>query len=239
MLYFPNSNSRQELHLFEMSANNFPAAVLWDMDGTLIDSEPYWLASESALAESYGGTWTIEDGHEMIGKSLYDSSEMLRQKFGIEDLTVQQVIDRMTDEVVSNLKRKLPFRPGALELLLELKRRGIKTALVTMSMRKMALAVTEQIDFPAFDIVVAGDGVKFGKPHPEPYLKAAKLLGVEITDCIAFEDSISGLRSAEAAGTHAIGIPNLIELPKTSTNRIISSLTEVDPDNLELLRVHG
>lgn len=221
-----------------MSTNNFPAAVLWDMDGTLIDSEPYWLASENALAESYGGTWSIDDGHQMIGKSLYDSSALLKEKFGIEDLSVQEVIDRMTDEVIENLKTRLPFRPGALELLMELKRRGIKTALVTMSMRKMALAVTKEISFEAFDVVVAGDDVTFGKPHPEPYLKAAELLGVEITDCIAFEDSSTGLRSAEAAGAHAIGVPNLMELPQRPTNKIISSLTSVDAENLESLRVH-
>jgi haloacid dehalogenase superfamily, subfamily IA, variant 3 with third motif having DD or ED len=107
-----------------------------------------------------------------------------------------------------------------------------------MSMREMALAVTEQISFPAFDVVVAGDEVVHGKPHPEPYLRAAELLGVEIKDCIAFEDSHTGMASAEAAGAHAIGIPNLISLPKRPTNKIIASLTDVDAENLESLRVH-
>lgn len=221
-----------------MSSTNFPAAVLWDMDGTLIDSEPYWLASEASLAKSYGGQWTQQDGHELIGKSLYDSSELLRQRFGISDLNVQEVIDRMTSSVIADLKKRLPFRPGALELLLELRRREIPTALVTMSMRKMALAVTEQIDFPAFDVIVAGDEVVNGKPDPEPYLKAAELLGVDIRDCIALEDSHTGLASAEASGAHAIGIPNLIALPKRPGNKIISSLTIVDIENLESLRVH-
>lgn len=221
-----------------MSTKNFPEAVLWDMDGTLIDSEPYWLASESALAQSYGVSWSEQDGHEMIGKSLYDSSQMLKDKFKIEDLSVQQVIDRMTDEVIANLKLRLPFRPGALELLMELKRAGIKTALVTMSMRRMALTVAQAIDFHAFDEVVAGDDVRFGKPHPEPYLKAAELLEVDIRNCIVFEDSNTGLRSAEAAGAHAIGIPNLIPLPKREGNRIIRSLTEVSVENLSELRIH-
>ena len=221
-----------------MSTKNFPEAVLWDMDGTLIDSEPYWLASESALAQSYGGNWSEQDGHEMIGKSLYDSSQMLKDKFNIEDLSVQQVIDRMTDEVIENLKLRLPFRPGALELLMDLKRAGIKTALVTMSMRRMALTVANAIDFPAFDQVVAGDDVRFGKPDPEPYLKAAELLDVDIRNCIVFEDSNTGLRSAEAAGAHAIGIPNLIPLPKREGNLIIRSLTDVSVDGLNELRVH-
>ena len=208
------------------------------MDGTLIDSEPYWMASEHSLAESYGGVWTEADGHDIIGKSLYDSSAILRAKFNIKDLNEQEVIDRMTDEVIANLRIRLPFRPGALELLMDLKRRGVKTGLVTMSMRRMALAVAEQIDFPAFDVVVAGDDVKHGKPHPEPYLKAAELLGVEITNCLVFEDSNTGLTSAEAAGAHAVGIPNLIPLPKRDSNRIIPSLTLVDVENLAKLRVH-
>lgn len=221
-----------------MSTSNFPAAVLWDMDGTLIDSEPYWLASEVALAESYGGAWSEADGHELIGKSLYDSSALLRKRFGIEDLNVQEVIDRMTASVIADLKQRLPFRPGALELLLGLKQKGIPTALVTMSMRKMALAVTDQIGFAAFDVVVAGDEVVHGKPHPEPYLKAAQLLGVDIRDCIALEDSHTGMAAAEASGAHAIGIPNLISLPKRPGNKIIPSLTVVDVENLESLRVH-
>lgn len=221
-----------------MSTSSFPAAVLWDMDGTLIDSEPYWLASEVSLAESYGGAWSEADGHALIGKSLYDSSELLRQRFGIEDLNVQEVIDRMTASVIADLKRRLPFRPGALELLMGLKQKGIPTALVTMSMRKMALAVTDQIGFAAFDVVVAGDEVVHGKPHPEPYLRAAELLGVDIKDCIAFEDSHTGMASAEASGAHTIGIPNLISLPKRPGNKIIPSLTVVDVENLESLRVH-
>lgn len=221
-----------------MSTKNFPEAVLWDMDGTLIDSEPYWMASETALAARYGASWSEEDGHQMIGKSLYDSSAILKEKFDIQDLSIQEVIDLMTDDVVANLKKRLPFRPGALELLMELKRRGVKTALVTMSMRRMALTVAEAIDFQAFDVVVAGDDVSKGKPDPEPYLKAAELLGVEITNCLVFEDSNTGLRSAEAAGAHAIGVPNLLPLPKRDSNRIINSLTEVSAENLEELRVH-
>ncbi len=215
-----------------MSNSSFPKAVLWDMDGTLIDSEPYWLLSESALASDYGKVWTEADGHQMIGKSLYDSSALLREKFEITDLSIQQVIDRLTNEVVANLKNKLPWRPGALEALMMLKQAGIKTALVTMSMRSMALAVVDAIPFQAFDVVVAGDDVRFGKPHPEPYEKAAKLLGLEPGECVAFEDSTTGLTSAEAAGCIPVGIPNLMPLPATGRRVIVDSLTSV---NLEWL----
>ncbi len=216
-----------------MSTLTFPKAVLWDMDGTLVDSEPYWLLSESALAQDYGKVWTQEHGHELIGKSLYDSSAILKDRFDIKDLTPQQIIDRLTDSVISKLQHSLPWRPGALELLMELKQAGIPTVLVTMSMRRMALAVVDAIPFQAFDLVVAGDDVTHGKPHPEPYQKAAALLGLEPQDCIAIEDSVTGLRSAEAAGCLPLGIVNLMPLEETGTRVIRQSLTTM---NLEALR---
>jgi HAD superfamily hydrolase (TIGR01509 family) len=216
-----------------MSTLTFPKAVLWDMDGTLVDSEPYWLLSESALAEDYGKVWTKEHGHELIGKSLYDSSAILKDRLDIKDLDAQQIIDRLTDSVIDKLQHSLPWRPGALELLMELKQAGVKTALVTMSMRRMALAVVEAIPFQAFDVVVAGDDVTHGKPHPEPYLKAAELLGVEPGECIAIEDSVTGLRSAEAAGCLPLGIVNLMHLEQTGKRVIRPTLTNI---NLETLR---
>ena len=78
----------------------------------------------------------------------------------------------------------------------------------------MAKQVVDAIDFDAFDVIVAGDDVLRGKPHPEPYLKAAELLGFDPKDCISFEDSISGITSAEAAGTIAIGVPNVVPIPE-------------------------
>lgn len=216
-----------------MSTLSFPNAVLWDMDGTLVDSEPYWLLSESALAQDYGKVWTQENGHELIGKSLYDSSAILKDRFDIKDLSAQQIIDRLTDSVISKLQHSLPWRPGALELLMELRQAGVKTALVTMSMRRMALAVVEAIPFQAFDVVVAGDDVTFGKPHPEPYEKAAQLLGFLPSECIAIEDSVTGLQSAEAAGCLPLGIVNLMPLEQTGTRVIRDSLSNI---NLEALR---
>ena len=222
-----------------MSKNAFPLAVLWDMDGTLVDSEHYWSISQNRLAQQYGATWTEEDEKGVIGSSLYDSSDLIKRKFGIEDRSVQEIIDHLTDEVIEQLRQVLPWRPGALELLLDLKQAGIKTALVTMSMRRMALAVAESIPFAAFDVVIAGDDVKYGKPHPEPYLKAAKSLGVDPADCIAFEDSMTGLNSAAAAGTHAIGVTNLVELTPGNDRRVIDSLVGLSSSNLQELRLYA
>ena len=219
-----------------MSTLTFPNAVLWDMDGTLVDSEPYWLLSESALAQDYGKVWTQEHGHELIGKSLYDSSAILKDRLDIKDLDAQQIIDRLTDSVIAKLQQSLPWRPGALELLMELRQAGVKTALVTMSMRRMALAVVEAIPFQAFDVVVAGDDVTFGKPHPEPYLRATELLGFAPEDCIAIEDSVTGLKSAEAAGCLPLGIVNLMPLEQTGTRVIRDSLTNITLETLRGLK---
>ena len=195
-----------------MLFKRLPSAVLWDMDGTLIDSEPHWLRSERELAARHDAEWSEADGKDLVGMSLTDSSQIIVDKLGLP-LTTDEVIQQLTASVSEGLKQEILWRPGARELLLELRRRGVKTALVTMSLRSMALQVVEAMGFDAFDVVVAGDDVIHGKPHAEPYLKAAELLGVKPQECIAFEDSISGILSAEAAGTRAVGIPNVMLIP--------------------------
>lgn len=182
------------------------------MDGTLIDSEPHWLRSERELAAKHDVEWTEEDGKDLVGLSLSVSSKIFVEKLGI-DISTDEVIEKLTASVSAGLKEEIIWRPGARELLIELRRRKVKTALVTMSLRSMALQVIEAMGFDAFDVVVAGDDVVHGKPHAEPYLKAAKLLGVKPEECVAFEDSISGILSAEAAGTKAVGIPNVMMIP--------------------------
>lgn len=195
-----------------MLFKRLPAAVLWDMDGTLIDSEPHWLRSERQLAAEHNAYWTEEDGKGLVGMSLTASSKIIVEKLGL-NLSTEEVIQQLTSSVSEGLKNEIIWRPGAKELLRELRRKGIKTALVTMSLRSMALQVVEAMGFDAFDVIVAGDDVIHGKPHAEPYLKAAELLGVKAEDCVAFEDSISGILSAEAAGTKAVGIPNVMMIP--------------------------
>lgn len=217
-----------------MFGKKLPAAVLWDMDGTLVDSEPYWLLSEKNLAAEHSKEWTEQDGLDLVGMSLYDSSKIIKSKLASE-LHPDEIMHNLTDSVVSHLQREIPWRPGALELLSELKKKGVKTALVTMSLRRMALAVADSVGFEAFDVVVAGDDVRNGKPHPEPYLKAAELLGVEPQDCIAFEDSITGLRSAEAAGTRAVGIENIVPIPPAEGRIVWRTLAGVKVSDLRRL----
>jgi HAD superfamily hydrolase (TIGR01509 family) len=182
-----------------------PAAVLWDMDGTLVDTEPYWLSAEAELVESFGGRWTHEDGLTLVGSGLWHSAGILRGR-GV-DLSDDEIVQHLTDRVLDQVRVNVPWRPGARELLAAVKQAGIPTALVTMSIRRMAEHIVSTIPFDAFDHIVAGDDVTHSKPHPEPYLRGAELIGVEPTLCIAIEDSTTGLASAVASGAISIGVP--------------------------------
>jgi HAD superfamily hydrolase (TIGR01509 family) len=182
-----------------------PAAVLWDMDGTLVDTEPYWLEAEEELVGSFGGTWTHEDGLTLVGSGLRDSAAILQGR-GVA-MPIDQIVDWLSDRVMERVAQKVSWRPGALELLAQIREAGIPTALVTMSLTRMAEHVVALIPFPAFDFIVGGDQVEHSKPHPDPYLRAANLLGVEVTNAIAIEDSTTGLASAVASGAVSIGVP--------------------------------
>ena len=217
-----------------MNNRVLPAAVLWDMDGTIIDSEPYWLASERAFAAAHDSTWGHDEGLGVIGMSLYESSILLKERVG-SSLEPQQIIDQITDGVLAQLERAIPWRPGARELLQLLKENNVKTALVTASMHRMAQKVSEQIGFDAFDAIVGGDDVVNGKPHPESYLRAAQILGVDPTHCVAFEDSHTGLSAAEAAGTKAVGIPHIVEIPQADGRILWQTLEGISMDDLRAL----
>jgi HAD superfamily hydrolase (TIGR01509 family) len=187
------------------------AAVLWDMDGTLVDTEPYWMAAETPLVESFGGTWSHEQALALVGLGLEDSARIF-QDAGVR-MGVHDIIDHLTDDVMRRLETTgVPFRPGARELLADLRAAGIKTGLVTMSMRRMADTVVDLIEFDAFDVVIAGDDSTRPKPFPDPYLQACEALGVTPEEVVAIEDSPNGLRSAVASGAAVIGVPLMVSL---------------------------
>ncbi|XVL54622.1 HAD family phosphatase [Microbacterium oxydans] len=200
-----------------------PSAVLWDMDGTLVDTEPYWMAAETALVESFGGSWSHEDALQLVGSGLLDSAVIL-QRAGVA-MEAQAIVDHLTDAVQDSLRTSgVPFRPGARELLRDLRSAGIPTGLVTMSLRRMALSVVDLIDFEAFDLVVAGDDVDNPKPHPEPYLQAAALLDVDITDVIVIEDSPTGVRAGLASGALTLAVPHIVPLDHLGAHQLWPTL---------------
>ncbi len=187
------------------------AGVLWDMDGTIVDTEPYWITAEESLVARFGGTWTQEAALAVVGADLWDAARIF-QTHGV-DLPEDEIVDTLTGEVLDQISIRVPWRPGARELLEDLAQTGIPSAMVTASLHRMAQRVVDAIGFDAFAAVVGGDDVTNGKPHAEPYLRGASLLGVEATDCIALEDSTNGLAAAVASGAVTIGVPAHIHLP--------------------------
>jgi HAD superfamily hydrolase (TIGR01509 family) len=214
-----------------------PAAVLWDMDGTLVDSEPYWIEEEHALVASFGGQWTEAHALALVGNPLEVSAQYILDHSPVQ-ATVAEVVDRLMHGVMDRIRVKVPWRPGALELLTALHEAGVPNALVTMSWKPFADLVVELVPPGSFDVVVTGDAVDHGKPHPEPYLTAARLLEVDVADCVAIEDSPAGVRSAVAAGVPTIAVPHVVPVPRTAGSVQLPSLRGIGPEDL-LIAVAG
>ena len=208
-----------------------PAAVLWDMDGTLVDTEPYWIDTEYALAEKYGGTWSHEHAMNLVGSALLDSGDYIRVHMGI-DRTPQEIVDELLDGVVARVEVDVPWRPGARELLTDLHAHGVPCALVTMSWQRFVDPILAQLPAGTFATVVTGDRVEFGKPHPEPYLTAAAELGVEAAHCVAIEDSNTGAKSAAAAGCTVLCVPHHVPILEGERRIFAESLSGLDATKL-------
>lgn len=186
------------------------------MDGTIVDTEPYWIAAEHALVEAHGGTWSHEQAVQLVGQSLTFSAGVL-QDAGV-DLDAREIINTLTAEVIRGVQRSVPWRPGARELLDELHQAGVRCALVTMSEGPLAREIVASLPKPYFEFVVTGDTVAQGKPHPEAYLTAVELLqgsdpALTIHHCVALEDSAPGIAAAVASGVSTVAIPHIVPIP--------------------------
>ena len=210
-----------------MSATN-PQAVLWDLDGTIVDSEPYWLLSEQRLVEEFGGTWSEADGFALIGAGLTNAAEHL-QKCGV-DMPVDAIVKRMVDEVDEMNAKQVPWRPGALELIRSIHDAGIPQVIVTMSYRTTAQFVADEVGL--FAGVICGEDVTHSKPHPEPYQMGAALVGASPRDCVAMEDSIPGNESAVAAGAVTIALPLHVPLPESENYTIWHTMVGRDVSHI-------
>ncbi len=186
-------------------------AVLWDLDGTIIDSEPHWFAAECEIAERFGQAWSAADARAVTGQALLVTGRAL-QVAGVP-LTPEEIVHDLLKQVEAALRVSLPWRPGAAELLAELRLAELPCALVTMSWTSLVEVVLDQL--PAtFTAIVTGDQVQFPKPHPEPYLSAAAALGIPVRACLAIEDSPAGAASAQAAGMPVLAVPHVLPIAK-------------------------
>ena len=210
------------------------AAVLWDMDGTLVDTEPYWIACEHELVARHGGTWSDADAHSIVGFDLLDAGRVLRDRGGV-DMEPAEIANWLLDGVIAKVAEELPWRPGVPELLAECVSAGLSCAMVTMSWRRLADAVIGAAPAGSFVASVTGDEVTNGKPHPEPYLAAAAALGVDPAQCVAIEDSPTGVASALAAGCATLGVPHVVPVAAAPGLTLVESLAGVDLATLRRL----
>jgi len=227
-------------------ANAFDAveglqAVLWDMDGTLVDTEPYWIAAERALVEEHGGRWTEEDGLRLVGQALPTSARLL-QEAGVR-LGVREIIDTLIAEVLRGVERHVPWRPGARELLADLDCHGVPCAMVTMSEGPLAGLVAAGLPSGTFRFLVTGDMVSAGKPDPEPYLLALSTLQESIDSLaphrvVALEDSLPGATSASASGAATIAVPHRGHVPPAEGWELWDTLAGVGAPHLDAFVRH-
>lgn len=208
--------------------------VLFDFDGTLVDTEPYWIAEEFALVESFGARWSHEDALELVGNDLLASGRSIVARTGIP-LTAAEVVDRLLDGVVRHMATAVPWRPGARELLAALRLHGVPCGLVTMSYTRLVAPVLAALPEGTFACVVTGDAVTRGKPHPEPYVTGARLLGLDPRDCVAIEDSNTGVASALAAGCRTLAVQNHVVVEDRPGLHRAASLADLDPGALHSL----
>ena len=186
------------------------AAVLFDMDGLLIDSEPLWTIAEIELAESLGGNWGDDIKTAIIGTRLDVAVPTILKWYDVDSGPVESRPNAMAfllGRMVELFHDRLPLMPGALDLVDGVRALGVPTALVSSSYRALVDAALDSLGRARFDATVAGDEVGEGKPSPEPYLRGCELLGVEPARCVIVEDAMSGIESGEAAGATVVAVP--------------------------------
>lgn len=204
--------------------NKMPSALLCDMDGTLLNTEPLWMQCEQDLVAAWGGQWTKADGKALVGSDLLQAAEIIRQRSPVR-ASAQQIVEQLTKNMCELLAQGLPWLPGAEDILRQARNAGIPTAVVTMSWKPLAEVFAQQMPKGTFTTIVSGDMVQEGKPHPEAYLLAAAKLDTPTVNCLALEDSPTGLRSAVAAQTAVVGIPNYLPLPAELGGARVDSLS--------------
>jgi HAD superfamily hydrolase (TIGR01509 family) len=205
-------------------------AVLWDMDGTLVDSEKHWDVALHALYERLGGALTAEVRAATVGGSAENVMRIVYADLGLDadPAKMAAAADWLHDYTASLFDQGLPWCDGARELLEALAIEHVPMALVTNTRRSLTERVLNSIGRHYFSAVVCGDEVARGKPAPDPYLLAAELLGEPPASCLAIEDSVTGAMSAESAGCPVLVVPNDVDVPPGPRRRHLRSLGGLD-----------
>ncbi len=209
-------------------------AVLWDMDGTLVDSEKLWDVAMHALYERLGATLTPEVRAATIGGSSEGTMRIVYADLGLEPdpAKMAATADWLHDYTAGLFQAGLPWCEGARELLEALAIEGVPMALVTNTRRSLTERALDSIGRQHFSATVCGDEVPSGKPAPDPYLRAALLLGESPDRCLAIEDSVTGAASAEGAGCPVLVVLNEVDVPGGPRRRHVRSLAQLDVASL-------
>ncbi|HEY3686952.1 MAG TPA: HAD family phosphatase [Streptosporangiaceae bacterium] len=215
-----------------------PAAVFFDMDGLLVDTEPVWFEVERGIVTDLGGDWSAADSAKLVGGSLKGTIAHILDVTGAA-ADPEWIAGRLLDGMTRRLRAGVPLQPGAKPLIAELAAAGVPLALVTSSQPQHMRAVLATVGADVFTDTVCSADVTHVKPHPEPYLTAAARLGVEPARCVVLEDSLNGTLAGEAAGCAVVTVPSVAPVPDGPGRTVVSSLNDVDLAFLRTLLPKG
>lgn len=202
------------------------SAILFDMDGTIIDSEPLWLQAEIQVMAELGCHWDEQDQINCLGGPMERTEKYMQDRSG--NVKPYGYFGQRLNEVMKlKFVEDLELIPNALELIKKSKEAGLKTALVTASGRELMNSALTRFPENSFDIAISRDDVANSKPHPEPYLMAAERLKVKIDECLVLEDSMTGVRAGLDSGAQVVAISHIISIANEENLRVISNLSEI------------
>ncbi|MEU6235461.1 HAD family phosphatase [Kitasatospora sp. NPDC047058] len=205
-----------------------PAAVLFDMDGTLVDTEHLWWQAAAELADELHHSLTDQDAPEVLGRAIEHTAAHLHRVSGTE-LSEAELADRLGESFFRKVAAETVPRPGALALLAALRDARVPTALVSASPRRVVDLVLGTIGRDWFAVTLAAEDTPRTKPAPDPYLAAAERLGLDPAACVAVEDTPTGVASATAAGCAVLAVPSSdVAIPDGSRVTLLDSLERAD-----------